>query len=113
MSDAAGNASPASAVFTITVDGTGPLAPVIDPVAGDDLVIFTEAQAGFAVTGSAEAGSRLTLTWGDTVRTAQADGAGRFRLDYGSGELPADGTQPLSITATDSFGNVGAAGCAR
>lgn len=97
--DAAGNTSQPSAALRFVVDTTPPAAP-------GDLAVSPQ---GTTVTGTAEAGSRVTIT----------DASGTVVL--GSGTANADGTfsigispaqtagQDLLAQATDSAGNVGAA----
>ncbi len=97
--DAAGNASQPSAAIRVVVDTTPPAAP-------GDLAVSPQ---GTSVTGTAEAGSRVTIT----------DATGNVVL--GSGTANPDGTFSIGISpaqtagesllaqATDSAGNVGPA----
>ena len=48
--------------------------PIINPVAGDDQINAAEKTAGVAVSGTATAGSTVTVTWGSATQTATATG---------------------------------------
>jgi len=106
IADGDGNQSPLTDDFVVTVDGTAPDAPVLAAVTGDDLVSTEEAAAGVAVTGTAEAGSIVTAQWGQSTQSGQADGDGRFVLQFSPENLPRAGIQSLAVSASDSFGNV-------
>ena len=112
--DAAGNVSSttqqAVTVDTDAPDTTAPAAPVIAAVAGNDVVNNAEATAGVAVSGTAEAGSTVNVTWGSSVKTATADGDGNWTVTFAAGELPTDGATTISATATDAASNTSAAG---
>ncbi|MCL4183633.1 MAG: hypothetical protein KJ011_09320 [Burkholderiaceae bacterium] len=112
--DAAGNVSSATqqavTMDTGAPDTTAPAAPVIAAVAGNDVVNNAEATAGVAVSGTAEAGSTVSVTWGSSVKTATADGSGNWSVNFAAGELPADGNTTISATATDASGNESTAG---
>jgi len=107
--DAAGNASDAGTV-SVAVDATPPGAPSIGAVAGNDVVNSSEAAAGVTVSGTAEAGSSVAVTWGDgNTQTATADGDGNWSVAFASDKVPADGTTTISAVATDTAGNASAA----
>ena len=103
--DAAGNVSPASAIFDLTVNTSGPDAPIIDGVTVDSGV------AGDGVTndntplisGSAEAGATVDVfRGGGLLGTTTADGNGNW--SFLSPALP-EGTSPITAVATDAQGN--------
>ncbi|WP_313436650.1 Ig-like domain-containing protein [Novosphingobium sp.] len=92
--DAIGNTSGLSGAFTLTVDTTAPLAPVIAP------------SAGAILTGTAEANAtiRLDLNGDGTIDdTTQADGAGVWTYTPGS---TLDNGATVIATAVDAAGNV-------
>lgn len=91
-------------------DTTPPEAPVISAVASDNIVNAAEAAAGVAVSGTAEAGSTVTVTWGTTSKTATADASGKWSVSFAAGEVPADGNTTISATARDAAGNTSVAG---
>jgi autotransporter-associated beta strand protein/VCBS repeat-containing protein len=99
--DAAGNASAASSALAIRVDFTAPATP---------LLAAAGSKYAPTISGSAEAGSSVTLYDGSTVvGSATADGAGAWSI---SGATLAVGTYALTAKATDAAGNVSAASAA-
>ncbi|AMS12914.1 hypothetical protein A3218_00685 [Pseudomonas chlororaphis] len=86
----------------------GVKAPLIDAVSGDDKVNSSEKQAGVLVSGSAEANSKLELKWDGVHKSVTADADGKWSATFASGEVPADSTTVLSVTAADSTGYVSA-----
>ncbi|WP_238178691.1 Ig-like domain-containing protein [Methylobacterium oxalidis] len=96
--DAAGNASPASAAVSLTVDTLAPAAPVLAPLplTADDTP---------TITGTAEPGALVTISNGTTVLgTATAGPNGTFAFTPATA-LP-DGTASLTATAQDAAGNL-------
>nr|WP_081673810.1 BapA/Bap/LapF family large adhesin [Pseudomonas cremoricolorata] len=93
LTDAAGNVSNATPL--LAPDLTPPAAP-------DDLLL---ASGGLQLSGSAEAGSTITVRTasGDVLGTVTVAGNGTFQLTLDSAQT--NGEQ-LSITATDGAGNV-------
>lgn len=94
--DAAGNRSAAAEIATLIIDTVAPDAPVIDNL--DEL-----ANLGLVVSGTAEAGSEVTVTVGDTVYTVTADENGDWSVTTGA---MGEGTYAVTATATDEAGNV-------
>ncbi|OAE47742.1 Ig-like domain repeat protein [Enterobacter cloacae] len=94
--DAAGNTSVASPIITINVDLTPPPAPV-------GLAVITN---GTQVTGTAEAGSTVTITssTGTVLGTAIADGSGNFSATITPAQTAGES---LIVFATDKAGNAG------
>jgi hypothetical protein len=94
--DAAGNTSAASPVTSIVVDTLAPLVP------GGLAVV----NVGTRVTGTAEAGSTVTITTsgGTVLGTATADGNGNFTATINP---PQTSGETLLAFATDKAGNVG------
>jgi hypothetical protein len=114
--DKAGNASGDSAGLAITVDTTAPGAPTaLALAAADDTGAsstdgVTSQTRALTISGTAEAGSTVTLRDGGTVIGTEVAGTGgTFTLDVA---LTA-GTHSLTATATDAAGNVGAASAAK
>ncbi|MTH48529.1 type I secretion C-terminal target domain-containing protein, partial [Escherichia alba] len=98
--DAAGNVSASSAITTIVVDITPPGAPT-------DLAVVTN---GSHVTGTAEAGSTVTITdsAGNVLGSGLANGTtGRFDVTISPAQ---EGGVALQVIAADRAGNVGTAG---
>ncbi|MEZ3500634.1 Ig-like domain-containing protein [Pantoea sp. KPR_PJ] len=111
--DAAGNVSQPSAPVTFTVDTTPP-AVVADLLLSDNRGILLPIAPGGAtndtspiVSGTAEPGSIVTLSDGETVLgsvSVGSDGSWSFTLP-----TLEDGGHSLTATVTDAAGNVGAA----
>ncbi|MFE8897635.1 Ig-like domain-containing protein, partial [Cobetia marina] len=111
--DAAGNESAASAALDVPEDAdvTAPNAPTIAS-ATDDVAAVTGALADGdstndatpTLTGSAEAGSTITITHnGEEIATVTADANGTWSFTPATGF--ADGEHVFSVTATDAAGN--------
>ncbi|WP_122762907.1 BapA/Bap/LapF family large adhesin [Salmonella enterica] len=111
--DAAGNSSPNSTAFTLTVDTTAPQTPILMSVVDDVAGGVTGNLANGQITndnrptlnGTAEAGSVVSIYDGNTllgVTSANAGGAWSFTPTTGLN----DGTRILTVTATDPAGNV-------
>ena len=95
--DAAGNLSAASAALNVTVDTVAPGAPVL---VSDN----SAANNSVNVTGTAEAGSKVSLYEGTTLLgTGVANSSGNWTINTGS--LSA-GAHDFTATATDAAGNV-------
>jgi hypothetical protein len=106
--DAAGNAS-AVATPTLTIDLTAPAAPTIGTVASDNVVSAFERAAGVEISGQAEVGGTVNVTWGGVTRSGVADATGTYRITFASSAVPPDGSSTISATVTDPAGNVGPA----
>ncbi|WP_258172673.1 Ig-like domain-containing protein, partial [Staphylococcus warneri] len=91
--DKAGNTS-APATTTVT-DTTAPIAPSVNPVTSDDTQI----------TGKAEPGSTVTVTFPDgNTASGTTDADGNYVINIPSGE-DLKGGETLPVTATDKDGN--------
>ena len=95
-----------SATIELTaIDTVVPAAPTFDAIAGDDVITPAEKAAGVIITGTAEAGAAVTLTFADGTTTAEAtntDGVWSYELtdaDY------AAGVESITATAKDAAGN--------
>lgn len=109
QTDAAGNVSTVSAPLALTLDTTAPTDPVINTVAGNDVVNAAERSAGVTVSGTAEANATIVVDWG-TQKTVTADGTGAWSVVFASAEMPLDGPTDVIVTATDAAGNRGVTG---
>ncbi len=113
LADAAGNRAVTNyGSLTNTgymVDTTAPTAPVINVVAGNNIV--NAAEAGSAISGMAEAGSTIRLTLGANVRTVGTNASGAWTYALSAADITAmgQGAKTISATATDAAGNVSAA----
>ncbi|WP_227367826.1 Ig-like domain-containing protein [Halomonas sp. M20] len=91
--DAAGNISFESSLFTLSIDTQPPEPPVIDPTNGEIL------------TGSAEAGNAVNLTDsdGNHIATVVADRNGNWSYAL---DIPLEDSINFSATAIDAAGNI-------
>ena len=116
ITDIAGNAAilthaavSASSSYQVQIDGTGPDAPSIYTIEGDNKINITEKADGVFVAGTAEANSTVSIAWGADTREVTADAGGNWYAYYGAGDSTiASGT--ITVTPTDGAGNVGTAG---
>lgn len=103
--DASGSASATGNGFSLAVDAIAPAQPTVDAVTGDGRISPDEIAAGFVVSGSAQAGTTITLRWGELSVSAQADASGRFELPIAPGAAAGVADATIDVIATDSFGN--------
>lgn len=101
--DSAGNVETVSHPFridteiSVTLDG---------PVAGDNIVNATEAEGGFALTGTAEAGASVAVTFDGLSYTTMASEAGIWSVLVASADIrPGSYSTGIEVTATDLAGN--------
>ena len=109
-SDAYGNTS-SDATQVLAVD-TETTAAFDDTQAGDNIVSAGELAAGITITGTAEAGSTVSVTVvqeggsASVTRTATADADGNWSVTYEPGSLPeGEYNSTLTLTSTDAAGN--------
>jgi large repetitive protein len=102
--DAAGNSATAS--HNLHVDTETNVAINNGQSGGDDWVNGSEANAGVALTGTAEAGATVVVTMGGVSHTVVADANGAWTATFASSEI-AKGTYDTNVTAvaTDALGN--------
>lgn len=112
VSDAAGNVSASSPVFTLTIDTTPPVMAnniTVSDNVGPVIGLVTNGGATNdntpTLNGMAEANSTVTIYNGQSVLgSVQADSNGAWSFTPGA---LTDGTYTLSTTVTDQVGNVG------
>jgi Bacterial Ig-like domain len=91
---------------TLVVDTLAPAIPVINAVTGDNSVSASEAAAGVTLSGRAEAGVVLSVSWLGLTRSVNADAAGTWSVNYTSAQIASAGTQrTVQVTASDAAGN--------
>ena len=105
--DAAGIGS-ATGSTSVELDQTTPRQLSLAPVAGNNRINLAEETAGITLSGSAEAGAAIAITWNGATRTTTADAStGAWSLAYSAAQIPADTTSSvITLTATDKAGNV-------
>ena len=101
LQDKAGNDS---AVATQNVTLQGPLrplsAPLISPIAGDDIINAAEAQGAVSVSGIADAGSKVTVTLGSSTDTVTAGINGTWTAQLTNLSKVPDGSYDVTATAS-------------
>ena len=104
--DSAGNGS-ATGITSVELDRAFPGQPSLAPIASNNSINAAEKAAGISLSGSAEAGASIAITWNGTTRTTSADAnTGAWSLAYSAGQIPADSTNSvITVTANDKAGN--------
>ncbi|MRS17313.1 BapA prefix-like domain-containing protein [Enterobacteriaceae bacterium RIT691] len=110
--DTAGNVSGASQAFNVTIDTVAPGMPVVltvaDDVPGGAVGPLTNGQLTNdntpTLTGTAEAGSTISVYDGSTLLGTTVATGGNWTFTPGSALT--DGSHTLTVTATDAAGNV-------
>lgn len=105
--DAAGNPSSSTATFDVDTEVTVAFAP--NPIAGDNIVNMVEASGGVTMTGTSQAGSNVSVTWGGTTVAATTAADGSWTATFTGAQVPVDGSTVATVTATDSVGNTSSA----
>ena len=92
--------------YVLTYDGTPPAPAVINAIAGDNVVNAAEKANGVIVAGTAEAGATVTISWGQQVRTATADEAGKWQtVPFDPASIPDNGDYGITAVVQDQAGN--------
>ncbi|MDU4092361.1 MAG: Ig-like domain-containing protein, partial [Pantoea sp.] len=110
--------SPAGGVITqqtlLNVDTVAPTLSLNTPIAGDGYLNNSEAGAPLAVSGSAEAGSTVTVTLDGNEYTVTVPQNGEWSVTIPANDLAAlaNGNYTLTVSATDEIGNVTTSGSA-
>ena len=96
----------------VRVDRVGPGAPSIAAIEGDDRVTQAERADGVAVSGSAEAGAQIEVSWGGTTLRTEANASGQWSVNFSAAQVPgvsggAATSVPVTARATDAAGNPG------
>lgn len=103
--DPAGNASSQTGV--IRIDTVGSVAFDSNVIEGDNVINTAEMSDGFTLTGTAEAGSTVVVSYGGVSHNATVDASGNWTVDFAPGDLPAgEYDAEFTVTATDGAGNV-------
>ena len=114
QTDSANNTSFASTAVTYTLTTTRLNPPTINaPIAGDNIVSASEAAAGVAVQGTAEANASLIVTLGGISKTVTANASGAWNTTFIASEWQRMGRGvhilTVATTQTDVAGNLGVA----
>lgn len=102
--DASGNT--ATATSTIRIDTETTVAIDANQAGGDDLINAAEAADGVTLTGTAEAGATVAVTFQGVTRTVTASSDGIWSADFAASEIQSgEYDAEVTATATDAFGN--------
>nr|WP_241602887.1 Ig-like domain-containing protein [Rosenbergiella nectarea] len=109
VADKAGNTT--DATHNVQVDLQAPVITV-DKVAGDDIININEHAQAQIISGSAtggEAGNNVVVTLAGKTYTTVLDAAGKWSVGVPASVIAGlqDGTVSITVTVTDSAGNVG------
>ena len=111
QTDAAGNIS-AAGTRAVTVDTVAPTVTDVLVSAGE-AINASEFTAGVTITGAAEAGARVDITFADTttVRSVTAGSTGAWTYTLVKADISAmgQGSETFTVKATDASANTGAA----
>ena len=102
--DAAGNGNAENVNALQAIDTLAPTGLTLNAIATDNVVNAAEKTAGFTIGGAVEAGTTVSVLWGNQTRAAVVTGS-TWSLAYTNNQIPADGIQPITVTATDAAGN--------
>ena len=112
VTDVAGNASAASAAFTITVDTAAPAAPTIStitPDTGTNTADHITSATALTLTGTAEKSSTVTIYDGTSSLGTVAADSTTGTWTFATTVATADATHHFTATATDAASNTGSA----
>ena len=115
--DAAGNTSPNSNLFDLTVDTTPPVVTVtIDSVTSDDIINLVESEGTVTITGATtgtKPGDTVTLEINEATYTGTVDADGNYSIVVNGADLAADVSVVAHVSSTDEAGNTGSASAER
>ncbi len=88
--------------FSVDLDAAA--APVLDSVAGNDVIELEENGSDLTVSGVTDAGATVDVTINGVTETVDADGTGAFSVTFDAADVPATDFT-IQATATDDLGN--------
>ncbi|MEZ5661716.1 MAG: Ig-like domain-containing protein [Burkholderiaceae bacterium] len=103
--DGVGNRS-APGSRTVTVDTVAPAPPGINAVSVDDRITVADLAGGITISGNAEGGAQVLVSWAGVTRQTTASGGGSWSVNYA--DAPLQGPSTITARATDGAGNTGA-----
>ena len=91
----------------VSVDIIAPAQPLIDVLSQDDVLAVSEVANGVNLTGSADPGVKVLLSWGNgTQYSTVADSFGAWSISIPSTAVPAPGTTAITVRTEDAAGNL-------
>lgn len=102
--DARGNSVTQTDILSVDTEGSVTLG---GPVEGDNIVNASEVSDGITLTGTADAGSQVVVSFQGIDRIVTADNSGNWSVDFAAGEIASgEYDAPVTVTATDVEGNI-------
>ncbi|MEL6451945.1 MAG: Ig-like domain-containing protein [Pseudomonadota bacterium] len=106
--DAAGNS--ATTTSTVNIDTGTDVTVETATVEGDGTVNAVEASDGVVLTGTAQPGASVQVTFNGVTQAAVVDAAGNWSTTYAASDIPSGETQAtVTAVATDAAGNTATA----
>ena len=102
-----GGVAGTAATRSALIDATPPPAPLIAPVAGDNIVVPSEVAAGVVIVGRTEVGSSVALTISNAPVAVGVQADGDWTASVPAQLLQSPGPRLVSAAATDAVGNSG------
>ncbi len=102
--DAFGNTT--TVTDTVVIDTISEVTIATESVETDGIVNAVEREDGVTLTGTAQAGSTVVVTFGTGTHEATVDANGNWSVDFAMSEVPTGEMQAeVTAVATDAFGN--------
>ena len=91
----------------VSVDTTPPSKPLINVLSQDDVLGAPEVVNGIVLTGVADPGANVLLSWGNGAQySAFANDLGEWTIPVPASGIPAPGVRSITVQAEDSAGNL-------
>ena len=104
--DQAGNKS-REQIHKVDIITSRPAKPTIDgSIATDDIVNAAERSAGVTITGTADAGTEVTVVWGTTGSETTTATDGKWTVTFPSRKINDAGVAEISVTSKNVYGNI-------
>ncbi|HHC30206.1 MAG TPA: BapA prefix-like domain-containing protein, partial [Rhodobacterales bacterium] len=102
--DAAGNST--TLTETVAIDTTTGVTADAPSLGGDGVLNAVETAGGITLSGNAEPGASVNVTFNGQTRPAVVAADGTWSVDWPAAHLPSgESTQTVQVTATDAVGN--------
>lgn len=91
----------------VSIDTTPPSKPLINVLSQDDVLGAPEVVNGIVLTGVADPGAKVLLSWGNGAQySAFANDLGEWTIPVPASGIPAPGVRSITVQAEDSAGNL-------
>lgn len=91
--------------YNLTFDNIPPAPAHVDPITVDGVISAAERAAGVKITGTAEPGGTVVVTWGAIQKAGTVGADGRWSVDFATAEIPGNGQSQVSVVSQDAAGN--------